>query len=256
MRGNRRSLTKKAKRYFIVFAGFSLVTQAFALPSGFVYLQDIDSTILSDMRYAGRHNFVGRQIHGYEKRRCILTIDAAKALSAVQKELQQSSLSLKVYDCYRPTEAVSDFVAWSKLPHQEEMKAEFYPAINKADFFKLGYVSEQSGHSRGSTVDLTIVHIPYLPQPNYRPGQPLVNCTAPYLERYRDNTVDMGTGYDCMDERSHTASADINIVAKQNRALLREIMMKYGFTPYDKEWWHFTLKSEPFPDTYFNFKVK
>jgi zinc D-Ala-D-Ala dipeptidase len=232
-----------------------MTSTAYALPPGFVYLQNVDASILRDMRYAGKHNFIGRRIHGYEKPQCILTKEAALALSAVQKELQQSSLSLKVYDCYRPTDAVADFSAWTKLPNQQEMKTEFYPDTNKQDLFKRGYIAEQSGHSRGSTIDLTIVPIPNRPQPNYRPGQTLVSCKAPYLQRYRDNSIDMGTGYDCLDPSAEATTKDINLVAQQNRTLLREIMTKHGFTPYDTEWWHFTLKDEPHPKEYFNFPV-
>lgn len=258
MRRNSRSFTKKYKKQkaFLISLMCLISGSAFALPPGFVYLQQADSSIQRDMRYAGKHNFVGRPIHGYVKPQCILTKEAATALAKVQKELAQSSLSLKVYDCYRPQEAVADFVAWSKLPLHQEMKVEFYPNVDKTELFARGYIAEQSSHSRGSTVDVTIVPLPYLAQPNYRPGQKLVSCTAPYLQRYRDNSIDMGTGYDCFDEHAHPDNADINLVAKQNRILLSEIMKKYGFTAYDKEWWHFTLASEPHPDESFNFPVK
>lgn len=235
---------------------FFLTSTTFALPANFVYLHDVNSSILQDIRYAGAHNFIGHSVRGYEKAKCILTKEAAAALSLVQKELEQSSLSLKVYDCYRPTMAVNEFVAWSKNPHQQEMKTEFYPRVNKAEVFQLGYVAEKSGHTRGSTIDLTIVPLPNLNSANYRPGQKLVNCTAPYLKRFRDNSIDMGTGYDCMDVLASGLNKDVSIVAFEHRQLLRQIMIKYGFVPYEKEWWHFTLKNEPYPDTYFNFVVK
>lgn len=255
---NSRSFTKihkKQKALLITF--ISLISgSAIALPPGFVYLQEVDSSIQRDMRYAGKHNFIGRPIKGYTKPQCILTNEAAQALAKVQKELAQSSLSLKVYDCYRPTDAVADFVTWSKLPHQQEMKAEFYPNVEKTELFNQGYIAEKSSHSRGSTIDVTIVPLPYLAQPNYRPGQKLISCTAPYLQRFRDNSIDMGTGYDCFDEHAHPDNTDINLVAKQNRILLSEIMKKYGFTSYDKEWWHFTLANEPHPEESFNFPVK
>lgn len=246
---------KKVLSSFGVAILYCIGANIYALPPGFVYLHDVNSSILEDMRYAGSHNFVGRPIHGYEKSKCILTKEAAYALSLVQKELEQSSLSLKVYDCYRPTMAVDDFMKWSKDSHQQEMKKEFYPRINKADVFQLGYVAEKSGHSRGSTMDLTIVSLPNLPSVNYRPGQKLINCTSPYLKRFRDNSIDMGTGYDCMDEFAHALNK-VSVVSFQHRLLLRELMIKYGFVPYEKEWWHFTLRSEPYPDTYFNFIVK
>lgn len=234
----------------------TITNVAIALPAGFVYLRDVDFSILQDMRYAGAHNFIGRPVKGYEAGKCILTKEAAEALSKVQKELQQSSLTLKVYDCYRPTMAVEDFMAWSKDPSKNEMKDEFYPTIDKADMFKLGYVAEKSGHSRGSTLDLTIVAVPSLPQAKYHRGMKLRSCTAPFLQRFRDNSIDMGTGYDCMDELSNPLNKNISIVAHAHRAMLHHLMTKYGFEPYDKEWWHFTLKNEPFPDTYFNFTVK
>jgi len=246
-------------KYFnpiILFFLLIYCLSAHALPPGFVYLHDVNSSIQQDIRYAGSHNFVGRPLKGYAKPKCILTKEAAQALSLVQKELEQSSLSLKVYDCYRPTDAVLDFMRWSKDPHQQEMKKEFYPNVNKADVFALGYVAEKSGHSRGSTIDLTIIPIPFLPSVNYRPGQHLVNCIAPYLKRFRDSSIDMGTGYDCFDVLAHALNPSVSIVAHQNRLLLREIMMKYGFVPYDDEWWHFSLKNEPYPNTYFNFTVK
>lgn len=226
------------------------------LPKNFVYLKDVDSSILQDIRYAGYHNFIGRPIKGYEASECILTRQAADALAKVQATLLKSNLSLKVYDCYRPQRAVNDFLAWSKEPNNTSMKEEFYPNIPKSQFFSLGYVSAKSGHTRGSTMDLTIVPIPTPQSANYHRGQPLVKCFAPYHRRYRDNSVDMGTGFDCLDPAAHPLSPRVSLVAYENRKLLRHIMQKYGFAPYDKEWWHFTLKDEPYPNTYFDFVVK
>lgn len=225
------------------------------LPANFVYLRDIDPSIVQDIRYSGPHNFVGRPIKGYEANECILTRDAAMALAKVQKDLQNSSLSLKVYDCYRPTQAVNDFIKWSKTKN-DDMKEEFYPNLKKSDLFRLGYISEQSGHSRGSTVDLTLMYTSAPPEPEYEPGQRLVDCTASYDMRFPDNSINMGTGYDCMDVLSHPNSHNVEIVARNHRMLLRNVMMKYGFLAYDKEWWHFTLKNEPYPNTYFDFPVK
>lgn len=241
---------------FIFLIIYFCCTATFALPPGFVYLKSINGSILQDIRYATAHNFIGRPVKGYYSGECILTKEAAIALSRVQQELEQSSLSLKVYDCYRPTVAVEDFLTWSKQPKLQQMKNEFYPNINKADVFRLGYVAEHSGHSRGSTIDLTIVGIPYLSQAKYRPGENLRACTASYLKRYRDNSIDMGTGYDCLDETAHPSNEKISLVAFQHRMLLRKIMMQHGFVPYDTEWWHFTLKNEPFSNSYFNFAVK
>lgn len=229
------------------------VTKVCALPAGFVYLHEIDPSILQDIRYAGSHNFVGRPIDGYEKGICILTEKAARALASVQKALHQASLSLKVYDCYRPTDAVEDFVRWSQDSTYQDMKQEFYPRVNKGDLFKLGYIALKSGHSRGSTLDVTIVPMP-TPKQQYSAG-PLVSCTASYKERFPDNSIDMGTGYDCMDKQSAVDNQSLNASILKNRQLLQTVMMANGFEPYSKEWWHFTLAEETFTNTYYNFTV-
>ena len=226
-----------------------------ALPEGFVRLRTVAPAIPQDIRYHGSHNFLGRPVEGYEAPECILSKQAAEALKAVSDELAASGQGLLVFDCYRPQRAVADFVAWSKLPVEQQTKGEFYPNVDKKDFFKLGYVAEKSGHSRGSTVDLTIIPLP-APQPGaYAPGQPLTPCTAPFGQRYGDGGIDMGTGFDCMDEKSHPLTGDVPAEAKANRLRLRELMVKHGFAPYDYEWWHFTLKNEPFPKTFFDFPV-
>lgn len=225
------------------------------LPKGFVSLREVDSSIVQEMRYFGTHNFIGRPIDGYKANECILTREAAENLSKVQRELRQSNLSLKVYDCYRPQRAVDDFIAWSQLPNNNTMQKEFYPNLQKKQLFDQGYVMAKSGHSRGSTVDLTIINIPSPKQAVYSPAKPLIACYAPYLERFKDNSIDMGTGYDCMDTSAHSDNTKINTVAFYNRAMFRAIMEKYGFKNYEKEWWHFTLANEPFPEQYFNFVI-
>ncbi len=226
------------------------------LPSGFVYLKDIDPSISQDIRYATAHNFIGHAINGYKAGECILTKPAALALAKVQQELRQANLSLKVYDCYRPQMAVDEFIQWSRQSQAQAMKAEFYPRVDKADFFKLGYVAEKSGHTRGSTVDLTIVPLPLQQGESYQPDQKLRACYAPYQQRFRDGGIDMGTGFDCMDELAHGDNQQVGPVAYHHRKLLAAVMDKYGFAPYPQEWWHFTLKNEPYPDTYFNFPVR
>lgn len=226
------------------------------LPSGFVYLKDIDPSIIQDIRYAGYHNFVGHPISGYKAAECILTRPTALALARVQQLLKPYSLSLKVYDCYRPQLAVNEFIAWSRLPALQQMKAEFYPRVNKVDFFKLGYVAAKSGHSRGSTVDLTLVALPLVKQPQqYSRGQKLRSCFAAYSQRFYDGSLDMGTGFDCLDPMAHFANVAIHGKPAQNRLFLKSMMEKQGFAPYPIEWWHFTLRNEPFPDTYFSFPV-
>jgi len=224
------------------------------LPAGFVRLTDLAPDIPLEMRYAGPHNFIGRPIDGYRAAECILTRPAAEAVLRVHAELVRSGLGVKIYDCYRPARAVADFVSWSKTP-DEAMKDEFYPNVDKRDFFRLGYVAEKSSHSRGSTVDLTIIPLPAPRQPAYVPGQRLASCLAPRAERFPDNSLDMGTGFDCFDPLSHPANPAVGAVPFHNRQLLRALMEKNGFAPYDEEWWHFTLRNEPFPQTFFDFPV-
>ena len=227
---------------------------ALALVPGFVPLDDVDPTILQDMRYATKYNFVGRRIDGYREPACILHRGAAKALRRAQNEVRELGYTLKVYDCYRPQRAVDHFVRWSENGN-ERMKREFYPRVDKARVFDLGYVARRSGHSRGSTVDLTLVKLPPKPQPRWsRKEFGLVSCTAPRRRRYPDNTVSMGTSYDCFDTRSHTFNSRGNV--RENRLLLRRTMDRAGFEPYDNEWWHFTLRDERYPDRYFDFPVE
>ncbi len=223
-------------------------------PPDFVYLRDVAPSIVQDMRYAGYHNFLGRPVAGYEAAECILTRQAAVALAKVEAELEASQLTLHVYDCYRPQRAVNDFIAWSKVPSEQAMKAEFYPRVDKALFFKLGYIAAKSGHTRGSTVDVTIERVPPHAAAPYKPGQPLVSCIAPWVQRYHDGTLDMGTGFDCIDELSHPG-ADVGLIAGTHRQQLAQIMNTYGFVGIKEEWWHFTLAKEPFPATYFDFPI-
>ncbi|WP_067499445.1 M15 family metallopeptidase [Actinoplanes sp. TFC3] len=221
----------------------------------FVAVSRTDPTIISDIRYATSHNFVGRRIDGYREPLCILTEQAATALGKAQRAVRKQGYSLKVYDCYRPQRAVNDFVKWAGDPGDQRMKREFYPKVNKEVLFEEGYIAEKSGHSRGSTLDLTLVKLPPKPQPAYRPGQPLVPCTASVRKRFPDNTIDMGTGYDCFDPLAHTLDPRITGVPLANRLLLKRAMTAAGFTNYELEWWHYTLAGEPFPDRYFDFPV-
>lgn len=233
---------------------FPVLTEA--LPSGFVYLSNVDPSIQQAMRYAGYHNFVGRPVTGYARSVCIVTRPTAEALKKVQKTLLTAGYSLKVYDCYRPQRAVSDFYTWSQNPAEQATKAEFYPRVAKQQLFDLGYIARQSGHSRGSTIDLTIVPLPLQPEATYTPGQKLVACYAPQKKRFQDNSIDMGTGYDCLDSAAHVNNKLVTRQEYQNRQLLRNVMIKNGFVPYDNEWWHFTLKNEPYPNQAFDFLVK
>ena len=226
-----------------------------ALPRGFVYLRDVDPTIVQDIRYAGSHNFVGRPIRGYLAAECILSAAAADALVVVQRILAEKKLSLIVWDCYRPKRAVDDFLRWSKDPTHAEMKAEFYPRTDKENLFALGYLARRSAHSRGSTVDLGLVPSGFSVAPPPAPAQPLKACTSPKGERFEDGTIDFGTSYDCLDVLGNTSNALVGAIARQNRQTLKSCMKAAGFRPYAREWWHFELVNEPFHHDGFDFEV-
>lgn len=208
-----------------------------------------------DMRYFSSHNFVGRKIHGYEQDACLLTKPAADALKSVEDKLLPMGLTLKAYDCYRPQSAVDDFVHWAADAHDEKMKAEFFPSVSKDRLFEEGYIAAHSGHSRGSTIDLTIVPLGSV-IPHMTKESALADCAAPQAARTPDNSLDFGTAFDCFSPVSHPSYAAIPPQAKANRLLLQLLMTDAGFAPLGTEWWHFTLKSEPYPDTYFDFPVR
>jgi len=225
------------------------------MPSDFVALGDVDPTILQEIRYFTEHNFTGDPVVGYLKPMCILTRPAAAALVRAQQDLIERGYTLKVYDCYRPQRAVNDFVAWAEDVSDRRMMAEFYPRVDKSVLFDDGYIAERSGHSRGSTVDLTLVKLPAVESTDYFPGQPLVDCTAPQPLRFADNSIDMGTGFDCFDPLAHTLNPLIEGDEHKNRLLLTEGLERQGFVNYNKEWWHFTYQPEPYPDTFFDFPI-
>lgn len=208
------------------------LTGAAEADSPFVDAAGLVPELAVEMRYATSDNFVGRPIAGYEAPRCLLTPQAARALARVQADLAPEGLGLKVFDCYRPVRAVADFAAWARDPADTRMKAAYYPRTDKADLFRLGYIAERSSHSRGSTVDLTLV-------------------------RLADGSeLEMGTPFDLFDEASATDSALVGAQARANRLRLRAAMIRAGFAPYPQEWWHFTLKDEPFPATAFDRPVR
>ncbi len=210
----------------VVFLFF--MSNAQALPENFVYLNKVDPSIIQAMKYITNNNFIGRPIQGYQAAKCILTAPAASALKKAQQELKKKSLSLEVYDCYRPQRAVKDFISWGNDSTDQKNKSDYYPSISKKDLFTLGYVGTKSGHTRGSTVDLTIVSL--------KSGEEL----------------DMGTHFDFMDESSHTLSEKIQGQQRENRLLLRNTMLNAGFLPYENEWWHFGLNNEPYPESFFD----
>lgn len=201
------------------------------LPSGFVYLDEVIPGIVVELRYATAKNFVGARIDGYEGSRAILTRQAAEALRRVQDDLSRQGLGLKVYDAYRPRQAVAHFVRWAQAPG-DATKADYYPQVKKQDLFRQGYIARHSGHSRGSTVDLTLVKLP------------------------GGTELPMGTPFDFLDPRSAHASKQPTAAERANRAQLRAVMEKHGFRSLPKEWWHYRFGAEPFPKTYFSFPVK
>lgn len=222
----------------------------------FVDLKTVIPSLVLDIRYYSDHNFVGTRVDGYEAPKCLVTAPAAEALAKVQAELQEFSLSLKVYDCYRPQRAVDHFVRWAADLRDTKTRAEFYPTLDKRALFSAGYIAGKSSHSRGSTVDVTIVPFPAPAEGSYSPGQPLQACHQPAGKRFRDSSIDMGTGFDCFHELSHPGNPKAGAQQRIHRLLLKTLMDKHGFRSYDREWWHFTLRNEPFPDTYFDFPVK
>lgn len=226
-------------------------------PAGFVRLADVAPGIVQEIRYHGEHNFVGRPIEGYDAPECWLTREAAEALARVQERVTAKGYSLKVYDCYRPQRAVSDFVVWAKDPDDTTTQAEFYPRLAKDVLFPQGFIAEKSGHSRGSTVDVTLVPTGTGASPEWRVGDPQVDCAAPVGERFADTTIDMGTGFDCFDPSAATASTAVPAAAQQHRALLLAEMTApgAGFRNLPQEWWHYTLEDEPFPETYFDVSI-
>ena len=202
------------------------------LPEGFVYVHTLIPDLEVALKYYGDDNFVGTTIEGYNANQLILTVKAAKQLQRVQEELQNYNLCLKVYDGYRPQRAVDHFVRWAKQLNDTINKAKYYPDVAKKDLFKEQYIASKSGHSRGSTVDVTLV--------NGNTGIEL----------------DMGSSYDFFGRASWIAHPGISKTQKYNRMILQKIMKKYGFKNYEREWWHFTLKNEPFPNTYFDFLIE
>ncbi len=227
-----------------------------APPGAFVSLHDVDPSIVIEMRYLTNHDFMGRRVPGYRENVCLLTRPAAEALKQAQSAVEEQGYTLKVYDCYRPQRSVDAFVAWAKDLSDRRMKAEFYPRVRKRVLFKEGYIAAQSGHSRGSTLDLTLVKRPPRRQERYRRGDRLRDCARPARRRFRDNSIDMGTGYDCFDPLAHPYNGRIGGKQRANRMKLRKPMIAAGFKGLETEWWHFTLKNEPYPETFFDFPME
>jgi D-alanyl-D-alanine dipeptidase len=201
----------------------------------FVPLDSGDPTIAVDVRYADADNFVGAPIEGYDTPTCLLTLPAARALQAAQRELAGRGLGLLVFDCYRPQRAVDHFARWAADLSDQRTKARHYPRVDKAMLFEGGYIAARSSHSRGSAVDLTLA----------RRG-----------EDGRPTPLDMGTPFDFFDPRSHGDAAGITPAQQSNRRMLRDVMERNGFEHYPQEWWHFTLRAERYSSTYFDVPVR
>ncbi len=226
-----------------------------AMPDGFVHLRDVAPTIVQDMRYAGAHNFTGAPVDGYEAATCILTRQAAEALSKAQSRVEAEGFTLIVWDCYRPARAVAAFMTWV-ADSDETTRPEFYPRVPKADLVARGYIAARSAHSAGSTLDLGLAPKGTTVAPQWSAAQGYADCTAPKGTRFEDGGVDMGTGFDCFDERAHGDAAGLPGEAIRNRAILRTAMTAEGFKPYAGEWWHFTLTAQPFAGQTFDFPVR
>ena len=200
-------------------------------PSGFVLLSDYVPGIVQEIRYFSTYNFIGDRIDGYEEPCALITIEAARALKAVSNELNVMGYRIKVFDAYRPAGAVRHFVLWGIEDLDLRMKPYFYPDLEKQELFSKGYIAKQSSHSRGSAVDLTL------------------------LDMKTGKELDMGSPFDLFSEVSHPDYQGVTQTQYENRMLLQSVMMRNGFLPLDCEWWHFVLKDEPYPDTYFEFPV-
>lgn len=212
-------------------------TPAAALPPGFVDLRDVDPTIRQDIRYAGPYNFTGTTAPGYRRPFCILTRSVADALKRVQADARRPGRSLKVYDCYRPMRAVRAFMAWARNPDLR-MKAAFYPRVRKRDVVRRGCIAPRSSHATGGSVDVILVRAD-APAVSKPVGPAAGSCIAGPAGRPPDNSIDMGTGYDCFDVLSHTAHARLGAAARGNRRLLVRLMARHGFRNYSREWWRF-----------------
>ena len=219
--------------FLIILANLSLITIVSAqVPRDFEYIVNEIPNIVLEIRYASKENFIGRVVNGYKSPKVVLTKKALSALKKAQTEFIQLGYGIKVFDAYRPQHAVDDFMQWIKAEKDTVMKHKYYPKLAKKNLVPQGYIAEKSGHSRGSTLDLSLVYLD-----GEKKGQ----------------EIDMGSEWDYFGKRSNYDYPEISSKQKENRALLQKIMIKHGFLPYAEEWWHFTLADEPYPDQYFDF---
>lgn len=202
------------------------------LPKGFIYIEEIIPNAQIDIRYLTSDNFVGKPVNGYKKNVAILTKPATLALAKVEKELNSKNLGIKIFDTYRPQRAVDHFKAWAKAIDDTITKRKYYPSIDKKNLFRDGFIASKSAHSRGSTIDLTIIDLK------------------------TKKELDMGTVFDFFGPQSAHNYPKLTTTQKKNRQLLKSLMVKHGFKPYAKEWWHYSFINEPYKKTYFDFDVK
>lgn len=223
---------------FMLFAVMALVfascgsNQANDGSENFVSITDVVPDVILEIRYYSTYNFVGTRIDGYEQPIALMTRQAADSLKVVSDELRQHGYRLKIWDAYRPQRAVDHFIRWAEDLQDTTMKRIFYPMVDKSVLFEQYYIMARSGHSRGSTVDLTL------------------------LDEATGKELDMGCPFDWFGVESHPDYTDLSSTQLANRLVLRHAMLKHGFAPLDSEWWHFTLADEPFPDTYFDFPIR
>ncbi|MCL2590179.1 MAG: L,D-transpeptidase family protein [Betaproteobacteria bacterium] len=216
----------------LLCAGFARAGDAAYPPKGFVFVQDVVPDVVLGIRYFGTDNFMGARVDGYEAPQAILSVEAAIALKAVGGDLRKKGYGLKIFDAYRPERAVQHFVRWAQDLNDTRMKTLFYPDVDKSMLFKEGYIAGRSGHSRGSVLDLTLV------------------------ELKSGGELDMGSSFDLFGKISHHGALGITLAQAANRAILREAMEARGFMPLKEEWWHYRLRDEPYPGTFFDFPVR
>ena len=220
------------KNWIVISILTATLLEATPLPKGFSDISQAIPNITLDIRYYGENNFIGQPIKGYHAPKAILSTQATNALKKVETELATFGLGLKVFDAYRPQKAVDHFVRWGKDLNDKKMKAIFYPEVEKRNLFKEGYIAKHSGHSRGSTIDLTLI------------------------DSETKSELDMGSPFDFFSKSSAIFYPHLSPNQRANRMLLHTIMIKHGFKAYSEEWWHFTLKNEPFKGRYFDFDVE
>ena len=231
-----------------------LLNSITTLPDGFVYIHDVDPSIMVNLKYTTNDNFLGYPIPGYLANKSIMTKECAEALKKAQEIFISYGYSILIYDSYRPQRAVDEFLSWMTTSDDQSRKLQHYPRVDKKDLIEKGYVASKSGHSKGSTVDLTLVKLgTTISEYSTYEVRNFNGIELPFLD---DGSVDMGTSFDLMDEASH---GENNVVFEEhnaNRNFLKEVMEQVGFRVLPEEWWHFTLKDEPYPDTFFDFPVE